>query len=117
MRSGFNLDKPEDVALDVKLQFLYEVYQPWEDRTAFQDEPIYTYIKAQDMTRALVTLCYDGYLDLEEGGDMEYYINRAYERIFTAIEEAGGNMDLYVERASDRVAEWQADVAAKRGSE
>ena len=84
------MDTPEHVGLEVKVDFLHNVYQEWEDRTNYQDEPIYTYIKAQDLTRALVTLLYAEYMELEEGGDMEYYINRAYDRIMVAIEKKQG---------------------------
>ena len=84
------MDTSEHIGLEVKAQFLYNVYQEWENRTDYQDEPIYTYIKAQDFTRALVTLYEADYLELETGGDMEYYINRAYDRLMLAIEQRQG---------------------------
>ncbi len=72
--------------LATKVDFLNQVYSEWEDGTAYREEPINSFIKAQDMTRAFVVLLVSEWLELETGGDMEWYITRAYDRIIREID-------------------------------
>lgn len=79
------MDTPE-LDLATKADFLYQVYSEWEDGTAYRAEPINSIIKQQDVTRAIVLLYTVEFLQLETGGDMEYYITNAYDKIIEEID-------------------------------
>lgn len=79
--------------LDVKADFLYNVYQDWADGLDFQDEPISTIIRSHDLTRAICTLYVSEMIDLSDNADYEYYINKSFDEIMIALETRRGTND------------------------
>jgi hypothetical protein len=79
--------------LDVKADFLYNVYQDWADGLDYQDEPISKIIRSHDITRSVCTLFVSEMIYLDEHEDYEYYINKSYDEIMIALEARKGSND------------------------
>ena len=81
------MDTQERIGLEVKVDFLYNVYQEWFDGHDYQDEPYNKSIKYDDVTRAIVTLLTAEIIDLEDSEDYAYFINNSFDYITKLLEQ------------------------------
>lgn len=83
------MDTP--IGLEVKAEFLYNIYQDWEDGLDYKEEIISRTIKQQDLTRAICVLYVSELIDLSDNEDYAYFIEKAFDQLMPLINERNGN--------------------------
>ena len=78
----------DTLGLEGKANFLNGIYQDWVDG-GWQEESIHKVIDNQDLTRAIVMVWDNGYIDLNLNPDFEFFINLAYDSVTRELRAMG----------------------------
>jgi hypothetical protein len=73
-----------EVSVEVKAEFLYHIFQDWRDGIDYQDEPINTILRTEDITLAICDLFIIDLLDVTDP-DYAFYVNATYDRVFPIV--------------------------------